>query len=24
DYVKNIWNIIDWAKVEDLYMNYSI
>ncbi len=24
DYVKNIWNIIDWAKVEDLYMNDSI
>ncbi|NFN23204.1 superoxide dismutase [Clostridium botulinum] len=24
DYVKNIWNIIDWAKVEDLDMNYSI
>ena len=24
DYVKNIWNIIDWAKVEGLYLNYSI
>lgn len=24
DYVKNIWNLIDWEKVEGLYMNYSI
>ncbi|AOR23581.1 superoxide dismutase [Clostridium taeniosporum] len=24
DYVKNIWNVIDWGKVEGLYMNYSI
>jgi Fe-Mn family superoxide dismutase len=22
DYVKNIWNLIDWDKVEGLYMNY--
>lgn len=24
DYVKNIWNLIDWEKVEGLYLNYSI
>ncbi|GAA0076460.1 superoxide dismutase SodA [Clostridium sp. CTA-5] len=24
DYVKNIWNVIDWGKVEGLYMNFSI
>ncbi len=24
DYVKNIWNIIDWEKVEGLYENYNI
>jgi Fe-Mn family superoxide dismutase len=24
DYVNNIWNIIDWEKVEGLYLNYSI
>ncbi|WP_297421123.1 superoxide dismutase [Clostridium sp.] len=24
DYVKNIWNIIDWEKVEGLYLNYTI
>lgn len=24
DYVKNVWNIIDWEKVEGLYENYSI
>lgn len=24
DYVKNIWNLIDWEKVEGLYINYSI
>ncbi len=24
DYVKNIWNIIDWDKVEGLYENYLI
>ncbi|MDR5588220.1 MULTISPECIES: superoxide dismutase [Clostridium] len=24
DYVKNIWNIIDWNKVQDLYENYII
>lgn len=24
DYVKNIWNLIDWEKVEGLYMNYFI
>lgn len=24
DYVKNIWNIIDWEKVEGLYANYNI
>lgn len=24
DYVKNIWNIIDWEKVEGLYEHYSI
>jgi len=22
DYVKNIWNIIDWEKIEDIYKNY--
>ncbi|NRT76860.1 superoxide dismutase [Clostridium beijerinckii] len=24
DYVKNIWNLIDWEKVEGLYLNYTI
>lgn len=24
DYVKNIWNVIDWDKVEGLYNNYMI
>lgn len=24
DYVKEIWNIIDWEKVEGLYENYSL
>lgn len=24
DYVKNIWNIIDWEKVQGLYENYNI
>ena len=23
DYVKNIWNIIDWSAVEKLYLNYK-
>ena len=24
DYVQNIWNVVDWEKVEDLYKNYWI
>ncbi|NFG40871.1 superoxide dismutase [Clostridium botulinum] len=24
DYVKNIWNVIDWSKVQGLYENYVI
>ncbi|AOR23639.1 superoxide dismutase [Clostridium taeniosporum] len=24
DYVKNIWNVIDWGKIENLYENYII
>lgn len=24
DYIKNIWNIIDWEKVENLYEHYSL
>lgn len=24
DYVNSIWNVVDWKKVEELYLNYTI